>query len=147
VGASGGLNLLADRFAYRVDAATLGDSDSPLTFVEPWIGSPVPAPALSARTMRALTSVRVMARMHYPLIPSALVPDAYPSLRLIAGLRAPLLILHGEDDAIVPADQGRALFEAAPEPKELRIVSGVGHNDIVSLGGNRLVEEIASWAG
>jgi pimeloyl-ACP methyl ester carboxylesterase len=94
----------------------------------------------------AFTSVRAMARMHYSLIPTALVPDAYPSLCLIAGLRAPLLVLHGEDDVIVPADQGRALFEAAPEPKELRIVPGVGHNDIVSLGGNRLVEEIAAWA-
>ena len=52
VGASGGLNLLADRFAYRVGGETLGEGDSPLTFVDPWIGSPVPAPALSARTMR-----------------------------------------------------------------------------------------------
>ena len=104
-------------------------------------------PPAGLALISAFTSVRVMARMHYPLIPSALVPDAYPSLRLIAGLRAPLLILHGEDDVIVPADQGRALFEAAPEPKELRIVPGVGHSDIVSLGGNRLVEEIASWAG
>ena len=52
VGASGGLNLLADRFGYRVGGETLGEGDSPLTFVEPWIGSPVPAPALTARAMR-----------------------------------------------------------------------------------------------
>ena len=35
------------------------------------------------------TGIRAMARLHYPFVPRALVPDAYPSLRLIRGLRAP----------------------------------------------------------
>ncbi len=35
----------------------------------------------------AFTSVRDMARHHYPFIPKPLVPDAYPSLRLIADLK------------------------------------------------------------
>jgi len=97
--------------------------------------------------LSAFTSVRDMARLHYGLIPTGLVPDAYPSLRRIGDLRAPLLVLHGEDDAIVPAEHSRALFEAAPDPKRLRILPGVGHNDIVSLAGALLAEEIASWVG
>ena len=44
------------------------------------------------------TSIRDIARVHYPYVPRALVPDAYPSLSRIAGLRAPLLILHGARD-------------------------------------------------
>jgi hypothetical protein len=96
--------------------------------------------------LSAFTSVRDMARVHYGLLPAPLVPDAYPSLRLIAGLRAPLLVLHGDDDAIVPVEQGRALFDAAPGPKRLRIVPGVGHNDIVSRAGTLLADEIAAWA-
>jgi len=94
----------------------------------------------------AFTSVRDMSRLHYGVIPPALVPDAYPSLRLIGNLRVPLLVLHGEDDAIVPVEHGTALFDAAPDPKRLRIVPGVGHNDIVSLAGTLLADEIASWA-
>jgi uncharacterized protein len=97
--------------------------------------------------LSAFTSVRDMARLHYRAIPPALVPDAYPSLRRIANLRAPLLVLHGEDDMIVPIEHGRALFDAAPEPKRLRVVRGVGHNDIVSRAGTRLAKEIAAWAG
>jgi fermentation-respiration switch protein FrsA (DUF1100 family) len=97
--------------------------------------------------LSAFTSVRDMARLHYRLVPAAAVPDAYPSLRLIAGLRAPLLVLHGEDDMIVPVEHARALFDAAPGPKRLRVVRGAGHNDIVSRAGPRLAEEIASWAG
>ena len=96
--------------------------------------------------LSAFTSVRDMARRHYRAIPPATVPDAYPSLRLIAGLRAPLLVLHGDDDMIVPVEHGRALFDAAPEPKKLVVLPGVGHNDIVSRAGPRIAEEIASWA-
>ena len=96
--------------------------------------------------LSAFTSVRDMARIHYRGVPAAVVPDAYPSLNLIAGLRAPLLVLHGEDDMVVPVEHGRALFDAAPAPKRMRVVRGVGHNDIVSTAGPQLVEEIAAWA-
>jgi hypothetical protein len=96
--------------------------------------------------LSAFTSVRDMARRHYRAIPPAVVPDAYPSLRLVAGLRAPLLVLHGEDDMIVPVEHGRGLFDAAPEPKRLLVVPGAGHNDIVSRAGPHLAAEIASWA-
>jgi uncharacterized protein len=94
----------------------------------------------------AFTSVRDMARLHYPLVPRALVPDAYPSLRLIGALRAPLLVLHGERDAIVPALHGEALYEAATCPKRLEILPGVGHNDLIARAGARWAEAIAGWA-
>jgi uncharacterized protein len=87
------------------------------------------------------TSIRDMARLHYPLIPRALVPDAYPSLRLIRGLRAPLLVLHGARDEIVPLMDGEALFEAAPEPKRIEVLDA-GHNDMV---GSRWIEAITAY--
>jgi uncharacterized protein len=87
------------------------------------------------------TSIRDMARLHYPFIPRALVPDAYPSLRLIRGLRAPLLVLHGARDDIVPLMDGEALFEAAPEPKRIEVLDA-GHNDMV---GPRWIEAITAY--
>jgi uncharacterized protein len=95
--------------------------------------------------LSAFTSIRDMARLHYRIVPRMLVPDAYPSLRRVRDLRAPLLVLHGADDMIVPCEQGRALFDAAPEPRRLSILPGVGHNDIVALAGRELVAQIASW--
>src|SRR5918998_500135 len=65
------------------------------------------------------TSIRDMARLHYPFVPRALVPDAYPSLRLIRALEVPLLVLHGERDDIVPLLHGEELYEAATCPKRL----------------------------
>lgn len=92
------------------------------------------------------TSIRDMARLHYPLIPRALVPDAYPSLRLVADLRAQLLCLHGERDEIVPLLHGEALFEAAGCPKRMLVFPGVGHNDLIALAGRRWAEAIAEFA-
>jgi pimeloyl-ACP methyl ester carboxylesterase len=88
------------------------------------------------------TSIKAMARLHYPFIPRALVPDAYPSLRLIQELRAPLLILHGSRDAIVPLMDGEELYRAAREPKRIEVLDA-GHNDMV---GPRWIEAIAEWA-
>jgi uncharacterized protein len=92
------------------------------------------------------TSVRDMARLHYPLLPAALIPDAYPSLRRVRELRAPLLVLHGELDDLVPVSHGRSLFEAAPGLKRMRVFAGVGHNDLVALAGDAYGAEIAAWA-
>ncbi|MGK0202237.1 MAG: fermentation-respiration switch protein FrsA (DUF1100 family) [Planctomycetota bacterium] len=39
----------------------------------------------------------------------------------------PLLVIHGEDDHIVPVALGKKLFEAASEPKQLWIVPGSRH--------------------
>jgi pimeloyl-ACP methyl ester carboxylesterase len=91
------------------------------------------------------TSIRQAARRHYPFVPSPLVPDAYPSVRLIAGLRAPLLVLHGDRDDIVPLEHGQALFDAAPAPKRMRVFTGAGHSDLLARAGSRYVEEIAGW--
>ena len=73
------------------------------------------------------------------------MPDAYPSLRLIPRLRAPLLVLHGDRDEIVPLRQGQALFAAAPEPKQLRVFPRKGHNDLVVLAGPEYAAAIADW--
>lgn len=92
------------------------------------------------------TSIRDMARLHYPFIPRAAVPDAYPSLRLVQRLRAPLLVLHGDRDEIVPLMDGQALFDVAPQPKALHVLRGVAHNDVLALAGREWADVIARWA-
>jgi fermentation-respiration switch protein FrsA (DUF1100 family) len=92
------------------------------------------------------TSVRDMARRHYPFVPAAAVPDAYPSLRLIRELRAPLLVLHGDRDELVPLMYGQELYDAAPEPKTMHVLAGVGHNDLVLQAGDEWAAAIAAFA-
>jgi pimeloyl-ACP methyl ester carboxylesterase len=96
--------------------------------------------------MSAFTSIRDMARRHYPIVPPPLVPDAYPSLRRVRDLRAPLLVLHGDGDAVVPSLHGEALYAAAPDPKRLRIFDGAGHNDLVARRGKEWAAAIAEFS-
>jgi len=103
-------------------------------------------PPLGIVLQSAFTSIRDMARFHYPFIPAALVPDAYPNLARVRELRAPLLVLHGDADDIVPVAAGRALHAAAPEPKRLQVLEGLGHNDLVSGAGPEYGRLIADWA-
>ncbi len=44
-----------------------------------------------------------------------------------ARLDKPLLVIHGSADELVPVEQGRAIYAAAPGPKELLIVPGAAH--------------------
>ena len=104
------------------------------------------APPRGLVLLSTFTSVRDMGRVHYPFIPQAVVPDAYPSLERIQYLECPLLVMHGDRDHIVPVEQGKALFEAAPEPKTLRLFPGAGHNDLLGLAGTEWAETVAAWA-
>jgi fermentation-respiration switch protein FrsA (DUF1100 family) len=106
----------------------------------------VEAPPLGLVVQSAFTSVRDMGRLHYPFVPTAMVPDAYPNLRRIARLRSPLLVIHGDRDEIVPVAHGRALFDAAPGPRRLEIVRGAGHNDLLDVMGASYGTMIAEWA-
>lgn len=105
------------------------------------LGSGVVVPLAARNNVAALileapfTSVAEVAQYHYSFIPAAaLVWDHFDSLSSIAQVRAPILVLHGERDRVVPMRFGRALFEAAPEPKEFWFAREAGHDDLAQFG-------------
>jgi len=79
----------------------------------------------------AYTSVETRSAELYPFVLGAryLVLDKYDSLSKIASVHAPLLMLHGEADPVIPLRHGKTLFAAANEPKTLVIYPGVHHAD------------------
>jgi pimeloyl-ACP methyl ester carboxylesterase len=95
------------------------------------------------------TSARDMARLHYPVIPAAFVPDAYKTAHRVAQIRAPTLFIHGESDRVVPVQHAVELHRIAPGPKRLERVPGADHNDVLDAMGPRygqlLVEWVESW--
>jgi hypothetical protein len=81
-------------------------------------------------------SIPALARHLYPFLPiGALLRTKYDSLEKIDKVKAPLLVLHGDRDEIVPLQAGRSLFEAAREPKQFHAIRGAGHNDTYLVGG------------
>ena len=84
----------------------------------------------------AYTSVPHMARRTYPFLPIwPFLGTRYDSLAKMDKVNAPVLILHGDDDNIVPIEEGKRLFDAAKEPKQFYIIHGAGHNDTYQVGG------------
>lgn len=51
------------------------------------------------------------------------------NLKWIGRVRCPVLVLHGERDTIIPLRQGRRIFEAAPDPRQMLVLPRMGHND------------------
>lgn len=125
-----------------IDAETIYDYLVNEKHVPPWkiigygesLGSPVIIELASRRSMagviieEAFTSVREMARVHFPFIPTSLLKSRYDTLEKIRDIKIPKLIFHSLNDEIVPFEQGKRIFEAAPEPKDFVELRG-GHND------------------
>ena len=80
-------------------------------------------------------STAEVAQCHFPYVPaSRMVTERFDSLSRIAKVRAPMLILHGERDRVVPIRFGRALLDAASEPKEGWFAPEAGHEDLARYG-------------
>jgi fermentation-respiration switch protein FrsA (DUF1100 family) len=81
------------------------------------------------------TSVAEVAQYHYSFMPAAaMIWDRFDSLSWIGKVKAPILFLHGERDRVVPIRFGRALFDAAPEPKEFWSAREAGHETLAQFG-------------
>jgi len=91
-------------------------------------------------------SLAEVGRLHYPWLPvSLLLADRYDSVGRVGGLAAPLLVVAGERDRIIPAAHSRRLFDAAPEPKRFVLLPGADHNDLDLLAGPRLLAELLAF--
>lgn len=67
----------------------------------------------------------------YPFLPVRyLLWDRYDNLEKISGINTRLIVIHGENDTIVPIALGRRLFDAAGNDKVFMQVDRAGHNDI-----------------
>lgn len=81
-------------------------------------------------------SIQEMARAIVPFLPlGALTNTRYATVEKVRGIKAPLLVLHGDSDEVVPFAQGEQVFAAALAPKTFYTIAGAGHNDTYLVGG------------
>lgn len=97
---------------------------------------PVAAPVGAVILDLPYTSVADVAQMQYPFAPvRALIAYPFNFLSRIAAIRAPLLIIQGARDDVMPSVMGQAVCNAAAEPKEIWTSPNGGHADVVETGG------------
>ena len=91
-------------------------------------------------------SIAAMARVLFPVLPiGPLLQTRYDVRATIKKIKVPLLVLHGDRDEIIPFEQGKLVFEAAPEPKRFFAIAGANHNDTVTVGGESYFDQLKQF--
>ncbi len=88
------------------------------------------------------TSAADIGAATYPFVPVRwLIKDTFRSDLRIARVSAPVLVLHGERDRVVPLRFGEALYKLAREPKRMVRFANGGHVDLDDHGAADVVKE------
>ena len=80
----------------------------------------------------AFTSMSEVMSARVPWLPRILIPRVFASIDKVPLIDCPTLVLHGDQDKLVPPAHGLRLYDALKAPKIMSMIEGVGHNDIDS---------------
>jgi fermentation-respiration switch protein FrsA (DUF1100 family) len=163
----GGIGLLAVSFRGYAgstgtpsEAGLLADGEAAYTFVSArypsnriavWgfsLGSGVAVRLAAAHDIGKLvleapyTSILEIGQSMFPFMPvGLLMQDRFLSIDHIKDVHAPLLLLHGEQDNVVPISLGKRLFEAANEPKRFVLFPEGTHINLDRFGAVEIVRK------
>jgi fermentation-respiration switch protein FrsA (DUF1100 family) len=91
-----------------------------------WPDGAAPSALLLFSPYRSIPDV---AAERYPIFPiQLLAKDRFDTASKLGTIRVPIFVAQGEDDRVVPFVQGRAVYDAAPEPKRFVAMKDVGHD-------------------
>jgi fermentation-respiration switch protein FrsA (DUF1100 family) len=102
-------------------------------------------PAAGLILESAFTSLRDMARVHYPIFPSFIAGSGFDNLKTIRRVRCPILLVYGDSDQLVPFTMGRTLAERAGAGAEFHAIPGADHNDTYDSGGDAYVARVQAF--
>ncbi len=99
-------------------------------------------PSAAVVLLAPMSSVLEVASSQYPFLPvTYLLKDRFESTEFVGSISAPLLLIHGTQDALIPIDNSERLFARAVEPKVFRRLNDAGHNNLFSFGAMDIARE------
>jgi len=135
-GQPGEAALVGDALAL-FDHVRTAHPGQPVSVIGRSLGSGVASQLAARRPVAALAlitpfdSMVATAQSHYPVFPvSLLLNERYESAKALHDVRAPVLIVHGGRDDIVPEKNTLRLIEALPRPANVVRIAAADHNDI-----------------
>jgi uncharacterized protein len=94
----------------------------------------------------SFTSARAMAKQMFPVpLVEYAMKSRFDSKEKIRHVRAPILIVHGTKDEVVPYAMGRRLFAAAPEPKDFLRIEGARHDNVLAVGSEAYLARLKTF--
>lgn len=87
------------------------------------------------------TSITDLATAQLPFFPIGMILDQrWDTLAAIQTLTTPLLVLHGQQDQLIPVAHGKTVFQASASPiKTLKIIDSAGHDNLWSVEGQTAI--------
>ena len=105
------------------------------------LGTGVAIQLASKRNVQSLlllspfASLNAVASRKVPWLPvSKMLKHPFYSDQYIETINAPIMIIHGTDDIVIPIEHGRALAKAAKRPVPFIEIKGAGHNNLLKFG-------------
>ncbi len=96
----------------------------------------------------AFSSYRQMAGLVGGELAESLITDDFSPQDYVEKIMGvPLLVVHGENDEVVPLSQGEALFQRANQPKTMFKVKGGTHGDALSRDNGEYRAKVLGWLG
>lgn len=96
----------------------------------------VQKPAVGLILESSFPSIAAVAKFHYGGLPVHWLLGAdFTLIDRLPHLSLPKLIVHGDQDDIIPLELGRQVFEAARPPKSFYAIPGADHNNTYQVGG------------
>jgi len=91
-------------------------------------------------------SIPAVAQSLYGSLPLHLLLAArYDVVSRLPNVRMPILVIHGDQDRIIPLALGRRVYDVAPQPKSFYVVPGADHNDIPWVAGPQYVQRLREF--
>ncbi len=76
------------------------------------------------------TSMVAMAKIQFPLLPMSLVRYPLKTFEIIGKIKAPVILVHGDRDSLIPITESKALLDLTNGNSKLLVIDGAGHGDI-----------------
>ncbi len=129
--------LYRDADAILKHVSTIAPAPAQVIYWGRSLGTPVAAYAATRRPPDGLIleagfpDARSLLRSSSPVLAFLALFGTYrfPTAELLSQVRAPILVLHGDADRIVPYHLGRALFDRITGPRRFVTIRGGDHND------------------
>jgi uncharacterized protein len=116
------------------------------------LGATVAAEVASQRPAAGLIlespfpSIEAVAKFHYGGLPVHwLLGAEFRLIDRLPHLSLPKLIIHGDQDDIIPLELGQQVFEAAKPPKSFYVIKGADHNNTYHVGGEPYFQRFAEF--